>query len=47
MEVYEYTIEMLESIIKTQKLTIEDLRETLSIPRQHFKVVDKMLREET
>jgi predicted transcriptional regulator len=46
IETHEEVREKLQRIIKERDITITDLRETLSIPRQHFKFIERLTTEE-
>ena len=46
IETHEMVRQKLEEIIKSKDNTISDLRECLSIPRQHFKFIERLTTEE-
>lgn len=43
---YETVRDKLEQVIKKKENTIDDLKECLAIPRQHFKYIERLTTEE-
>ncbi len=46
IETHENIRECLERVVKNKQIQIEELRETLKVPRQHFKNIEKLTVEE-